>query len=278
MKILFVTFSGTGNTALVARELASDLGERGHECCRLAVENWDGRSFEGTCLGVGFPSYGLCSPAIIDGFLEGLPRQDRPRPSFVFSTHAWGSGNSLTVTARKLKEKNFFVIGRESFACPSNGARTFFPDSHAMYRRMVRFEPELLEKAREFARRLDEGLTLFEQEPFADLGTTSLKQSLMGLFAKHVMEGMLFRGFSVEDSCIGCGLCVKGCPDGNMEMKDGKARFLRGNDCLRCMRCIACCPVDAILFGERSRGKGRYSEAFRDELFRKTFGREVPPA
>jgi hypothetical protein len=44
------------------------------------------------------------------------------------------------------------------------------------------------------------------------------------------------------------------------------------------MRCIACCPVDAILFGERSRGKGRYSEAFRDELFRKTFNREVPPA
>jgi len=50
-------------------------------------------------------------------------------------------------------------------------------------------------------------------------------------------------------------------------MQEGKAMFLRGNDCLRCMRCIGVCPVNAILFGERSRGKGRYTPAFRDELF-----------
>jgi ferredoxin len=50
-------------------------------------------------------------------------------------------------------------------------------------------------------------------------------------------------------------------------MQDGKAEFLRGNDCLRCVRCIGICPVNAILFGEGSQGKGRYTSAFRDKLF-----------
>lgn len=47
----------------------------------------------------------------------------------------------------------------------------------------------------------------------------------------------------IKNRCIGCGRCVRECPDDNLGMRDGKAAFLRGNDCLRCMRCIGICLV-----------------------------------
>lgn len=63
--------------------------------------------------------------------------------------------------------------------------------------------------------------------------------------------------FYAEDSCNGCGLCVKKCPLGNIEMVDGKPQW-NGN-CTHCMACIAYCPTEAIEYGKISKGKRRYT-------------------
>ncbi|MCF7936543.1 MAG: EFR1 family ferrodoxin [Synergistales bacterium] len=275
MKILVAYFSGTGNTARVAREIARCLHARGHEAEALSIEGLEIPSLEGVALGVGFPSYGLHYPRILEDFLERLPEQARPVLAFVFSTHAWATGNALTRMARRLEERNILTVARTSFACPSNGARTFFHREHPVYRRMVAVDPELPRKLDGFAAQVDGALGRFAEAPFGDPGSIRLVPRLVGAFAKHVMEGRLYRGFKVErDRCIGCKRCVMDCPDDNLVMEEGKARFVRGNDCLRCMRCITVCPVNAILFGERSRGKGRYTPGFRDGLFREVLGEE----
>ena len=279
MKILITAFSGTGNTDRVAREIGKRLAERGHEVSTGSVEKLHIGALEETALGIGFPSYGLAAPEIVNRFVQALPRQEKPVPAFLFSTHAWATGNALTVLAENLLEKNIHTVARQSFACPSNGARTFFGPGHFMYRRMVRVDPKLPEQLDDFAGRIDGKLAIFAKEPFHDMGEKSLGNRLMGLFAKHVMEGRMYRDFKVlEDKCIGCGRCVRGCPDDNLVMEAGKARFVRGNDCLKCMRCISVCPVDAILFGENSRGKGRYTADFRDELFDEILGPEDRPS
>lgn len=275
MKILIAAFSGTGNTDRVAREVAKRLERRGHEVSTGSVDKLEVDTLEDTALGIGFPSYGLAAPEIVKHFVGTLPRQKTPAPAFLFSTHAWSTGNALTVLAEQLLEKNIHTVARQSFACPSNGARTFFAPDHFMYRRMVRVDPRLPEQLDDFAGRIDGKLAIFAKEPFDDLGDKTLGNRLMGLFAKHIMEGRMFRDFKVlEDKCIGCGRCVRDCPDGNLVMEDGKARFVRGSHCLKCMRCISVCPVDAILFGESSRGKGRYTAAFRDSLFDEVLGPE----
>jgi ferredoxin len=63
--------------------------------------------------------------------------------------------------------------------------------------------------------------------------------------------------FYAEDTCNGCGLCVKKCPLGNIEMVDGKPQW-NGN-CTHCMACIAYCPTEAIEYGKISKGKRRYT-------------------
>lgn len=268
MKILIAYFSGTGNTERVAREIGKRLESLGHTTILGTTEDLTIVNMEDVALGIGFPSYGLACPAIMERFVENLPQATRPAPAFVFSTHAWSSGNALTVMAEKLLKKNIHTVAWEAFKCPSNGARTFFAPEHFMYRKMVTVDPDLPVRLDAFTGKINGKLAIFAKKPFSDIGKKTMGNRLMGLFAKHVMEGRMYRDFKVlEDKCIGCGRCVQECPDSNLAMENGKAKFLRGTDCLRCMRCISLCPVDAILFGERSRGKGRYTADFRDGLF-----------
>lgn len=47
------------------------------------------------------------------------------------------------------------------------------------------------------------------------------------------------------DRCIGCGLCVKDCPAGNLIMANQKAA-LKSQACIKCGHCVAICPQAAV--------------------------------
>lgn len=45
--------------------------------------------------------------------------------------------------------------------------------------------------------------------------------------------------------CIGCGLCRKDCPAGNILVKNKKAEMIT-QDCIKCGHCVAVCPKFAV--------------------------------
>lgn len=45
--------------------------------------------------------------------------------------------------------------------------------------------------------------------------------------------------------CIGCGLCRKDCPAGNLRIEDDKAVVI-AQDCILCGHCVAICPKAAV--------------------------------
>ena len=47
------------------------------------------------------------------------------------------------------------------------------------------------------------------------------------------------------ETCIGCGLCRKDCPAGNILVKNKKARVITQN-CIMCGHCVAICPKAAV--------------------------------
>ena len=61
--------------------------------------------------------------------------------------------------------------------------------------------------------------------------------------------------FKVSDDCIGCGKCARGCPVGNITMKDGHPVF--GDHCTWCFYCMQHCPKSAIDYGNSTKGKPR---------------------
>ncbi len=73
-------------------------------------------------------------------------------------------------------------------------------------------------------------------------------------FLKRLANNQPF--FTVSDACNGCGQCSKVCPVGNIVM-DAK-RPVYSKNCEMCLACVHACPTEAIQFGSKTVGKGRY--------------------
>ena len=52
------------------------------------------------------------------------------------------------------------------------------------------------------------------------------------------------KGYDIMENCIGCGTCVKHCPQRCIE--EGKPYVIRQNNCLHCGNCFENCPVKAV--------------------------------
>jgi ferredoxin len=54
------------------------------------------------------------------------------------------------------------------------------------------------------------------------------------------------------DRCVGCGICAKVCPIGNITMQtreDNKVLTTNGNNCTACLSCVHFCPHQAMELG-----------------------------
>ena len=49
-----------------------------------------------------------------------------------------------------------------------------------------------------------------------------------------------------EEKCNGCGLCIPNCPEGAMQLIDGKARLISDLFCDGLGACVGYCPEGAI--------------------------------
>lgn len=55
-----------------------------------------------------------------------------------------------------------------------------------------------------------------------------------------------------EDKCDGCGLCIPNCPEGALQVIDGKARLISDLLCDGLGACLGECPKGAIVIEERA--------------------------
>ena len=75
-----------------------------------------------------------------------------------------------------------------------------------------------------------------EEMEWFDLGTNPIRRGAIGKRQK---------GFMISDACIGCGKCMRSCPQ--QCISAGSPYVISQEHCLHCGLCAENCPVNAIL-------------------------------
>ncbi len=240
MKVIAYVFSGTGNTRKVLELLLEQAKEYGVESDVVGLKKGETppspEGYDGVILG--YPVHAFNAPASVLKFIKKLPKRKKGNEMPVWLMRSSGEPLRLNdasgvLPARRLRRRGYTVKGEFPFVMPYN---IIFRHSDQMAARMWKANCNL---AVRYANSLAEG------------GGTRPRVGVFRRFVafvlriEHVAMPVLGRSFRVKkDLCVGCGKCVKICPQGNIIMKDGKPRF--GGSCVGCMGCAFGCPTDAV--------------------------------
>ncbi len=242
-------FSGTGNSAYVARRIAAATGETMvsiSECVRTGKFSF--KLEEGEKLGFVHPVFFYGLPKIVLEFLRKARFSAEKQP-YLF--HVMTIGGSTGAAGRgfnaEMSSKGLTVNATFSVVMPDTWTPMFDLSDAAKNQRV-------LDKA---------------QPVIADI-VAKVSASAKGDFNRRkgfwtLFSSMTYKAyqkletdkFMVTDACVGCGLCARQCPDNAIEIKDGKPVWTTKH-CNFCLGCLHKCPQFAIQFGKNTAKHGQW--------------------
>ncbi|MBN2380902.1 EFR1 family ferrodoxin [candidate division WOR-3 bacterium] len=240
-RALILYFSGTGNTWLMADEIAKEFARRGVQSDLAALEqvprNLDTAPY--SIVGIGFPVYAWCFPSNMRRFLKRIPTAQGKR-AFVFSTMQKSSWGSEALTARYLERKGYRVVSARAFLVVNNETIYYGPADPC-----DPWTSKMIENMKAQA-------PFFVSEILSGKGEIERNNALQVLASQltgvgfDLLDGYLAsRNFRILENCTRCGLCERICPEANIYESLTTPRFR--NRCLMCERCVNFCPEKAIV-------------------------------
>ncbi|NCC10359.1 MAG: 4Fe-4S ferredoxin [Bacteroidia bacterium] len=245
-------FSGTGNSRWIAEQLA----EAQHETLLFIPECMRNESYQFTLqaqekIGFVFPIYSWGPPAIVLDFIRRLQFLNYQH-HYLFFVCSCGDDVGLTedVFVKLIRSKGWGCDAGFSVAMPNNYVLLpgFDVDPKVLEEKKRHDAMDVLEKINESIERREK-LFRCHKGTFPWLKTRLINP----LFNRRPIDT---RRFLATDACIGCARCVKSCPVQNISLVHGKPVW--GENCTSCLACYHVCPQQAVQYGSRTKGKGRY--------------------
>lgn len=235
-------FSGTGNSEWVAKTIASLTSDEVFFIPKFLKDKKEIRIKKGEVFGLIFPIYAWRTPKIVLEFLNYVKIEEG---AYCFAVCTCGDEAGY---AMKLLDKKMHFNAMWSVIMPNNYIVMFDVDSNELAKHKVKEAKLRIEKISEAVNAKRYEFDVFEGS------MPKYRSTVIGeLFNKTSMSD---KPFYSEDTCIGCGTCVKVCPLENIELKKGRPVWL--GHCQKCMACIHRCPVQALQHGSSTKKRGRY--------------------
>lgn len=244
---MILYFSGTGNSAYIARRVAELTGDslismndriQGHDFTDIETDN---------SLVFVVPAYAWRIPRVVEAWIDKTRFRGNLQAYFIMNCGG-NIGNAGKYIKKLCDRKKMTYMGVTGIIMPENYIALYEAPDKAKARQIVEKAEPLIMSAAEIIHR---GMAFSEHKyKVADRLNSSVVNSV---FYQFIVKAKKFRAL---DNCTGCGKCVKECPLNNIRIADNKPVW--GKNCTHCMACICKCPAEAIEYGKNSVGKERY--------------------
>lgn len=237
-------FSGTGNSAWVAQELARQTDDQAIDIAPLVRNGRIAISLIGNArIGIVFPVYAWGAPLLVEQFCRSINILPDAY-AFAVCTCGGGPGKSM-----KRLQHYFPWKGAWSLTMPSNYIVGYDADPPELQRQLI---AAAREKLPTIAEAILQGTSAYDVQegPSAGLKTTLIRP-LFNAFARRT------KPFFATSDCNGCGLCARICPIEAIRLENGKPQWTRKH-CTQCLGCINRCPQEAIQYGAGTSARKRY--------------------
>jgi NAD-dependent dihydropyrimidine dehydrogenase PreA subunit len=245
MKTVIFYYTGTGNSLWSARLLADKLGNAKLQPMKHADALSAG---DAEAVGFVFPVHVWGMPLAVVRFIEKVSL----RPGtylFALAVNAGQVSRTLLQLRGILAGRGLKLAAGYSVVLPSNYIPWGGPGPQA--RQNARFESARAKIVAAAGCIADCAAGPVEKGP---LWQRIVFTAIYKLSFKQVPR--MDKDFWCDDRCNACEICVRVCPAGNIEMKNGRPAWK--HNCEQCLACIQWCPQESIQFGKKTPAYERY--------------------
>jgi ferredoxin len=254
-KVEIYYFSGTGNSLVVARDLAGKT--QGHLIPVTAVIDQERIHTDADVIGMVFPIYDFRPPGIIGKFVRKL---ENIGAKYLFAVCTYGimPGKTMKHFAQVIKSCGGNLSAGFAVHMPHSGigSGAFSADQHEQ---MFNNWKKKLDVIYDYIHAGKQG-TLETSNLFVSFILSGLFMKvipiLLPLFTHVMLKGWDSLALISDGKCDGCGICQRVCPVENIEMLDNKPSW--SNCCEGCFACLHWCPKEAIQAGSITVNMKRY--------------------
>lgn len=246
-KTIIFYFSQSGNSLYVAKKLAKIIGNTKLISIPEAIYNNKYKYCNYERIGFIIPLYFMSMPNMVQEFISKL---EIPKDSYIFSiaTRAITKGRIFHDIDILLNKKNIKI---------DYGEYITFPDSYIKWSEAPK-EKTLLKVFQKSEKHIHLiANKVLNEQVYRENEGFILK--LISLVVYTIWKSRLksiSKSLKINNFCIGCGICEKTCPAGNIKLENGIPIW--SNRCEDCMACVQHCPKKAIYFNSKTINKKRY--------------------
>ena len=212
-----------------------------------ALKDKSEQSFD--VIGVVYPVYMFGLPLIVADFFKKIKINPK---AYIFGVTTLGGlpGRAHSISKDILRERGLELVMGFSVLMPGNYTPLYGAITEEKQRELFNREKLRIKEIVQAVTVRKRGI--LEEKPFL---TNFLFYKL--IYARGMSQIPLSgKGFQATEVCTKCGLCAKVCPVENIELVEGKPKWL--NHCQHCMACLQWCPVEAIQYNKTTAGRKRY--------------------